>query len=215
MSSRTTILNKLRKAAQPFKDVPLHSERLAMVPDAPQAPEDLQARFVAEAEAVGCTVYCASSDEDVIPHLLEMLRDYDSILGWDESYLPVSRIYDALQNRGVTIAEPAAIDVRAGITGVDAALAVTGSLVLQSGAGKYRLTSLLPDLHVALVKASQIIPDFETWIAQQRQGDLTAFRESSNTIIITGPSKTADIAQELILGAHGPKRVHIVLITSA
>jgi len=215
MSSRDVILKRLRKAAQPFQDVPPRTEHMAMVPDAPQTPDDLQSRFVAEAEAVGCTVYCVTSQEDAVTHLLEILREHDSILSWHESHLPISGFCEALQSQGKTIADPAATDVRVGITGADAALAVTGSLVLQSGTGKYRLTSLLPDLHIALVKASQIVPDFETWIAQQREDHLSAFSESSNTIIITGPSKTADIAQELILGAHGPKQVHIVLLTSA
>ena len=99
-----------------------------------------------------------------------------------------------------------------GITGVSAALAGTGSLVLESGNGRYRATSLLPDLHIALVTPKQILPDLDSWADAQRERDFAAFRESSNTVIVSGPSKTADIGHQLVKGAHGPRELHILVI---
>jgi L-lactate dehydrogenase complex protein LldG len=102
--------------------------------------------------------------------------------------------------------------MRVGITGVDAALAATGSLVLAAGVGKHRVTSLLPPLHIAVVRASQIMPDLESWVAMQRAQGLDAFRRMSSVIVISGPSRTADIAMQLIMGMHGPAELHIILI---
>ncbi|MBK9123782.1 MAG: lactate utilization protein [Chloroflexi bacterium] len=101
---------------------------------------------------------------------------------------------------------------RVGLTGVEAALAGTGSLVVSSGPGKPRFASLLPPVHIAVVRADQILPDVEAWFEQVSASGLTHFRESANVVFITGGSRTADIAQELILGAHGPVEVHVVLI---
>jgi L-lactate utilization protein LutC len=89
----------------------------------------------------------------------------------------------------------------AGVSGVSAALAETGSLVIEGGPGRSRMATLLPPLHVALVPASKLTPDIYTWTAGRR-GTLP-----SSVTIVTGPSKTADIEFTLTLGAHGPKRL--------
>ena len=117
-----------------------------------------------------------------------------------------------LKSLGVTVAEQNDGDVRVGITGVSAALAATGSLVLESGAGRYRNTSLLPDVHIALMRAEQITPDLETWQQIQKDAGYPAFTVASNTTVITGPSKTADIAHQLVKGAHGPREVHVMIL---
>ncbi|MBC8100924.1 MAG: LUD domain-containing protein, partial [Armatimonadetes bacterium] len=57
-----------------------------------------------------------------------------------------------------------------------------------------------------------LLPDFETWLSADTQGDYTAFRAAANLVVVSGPSKTADIAQELIKGAHGPREVHIIIL---
>lgn len=110
----------------------------------------------------------------------------------------------------MTIVEPDDPSVRVGLSGAPAALAATGSLVLASDTGQYRNASLLPPVHIVIVTTSQIIPDFESWIAEQRANQLDHFRRSSNIVLISGPSKTADIAMELILGMHGPVELHVV-----
>ena len=86
-----------------------------------------------------------------------------------------------------------------------AALAETGSPVVESGAGESRLVTLLPAVHIALVAKSQLTTDPFTWASAQ-QGVI-----ASNVTVVSGPSKTADIEFTLTLGAHGPKRVIVVL----
>lgn len=212
MSSRDTILNKLRAARKPFTDLPPIAERRHMTALADSNLDALRARFIEEAEKVGVYVYPVPDAKAAIGQTLALLGEHKQILAWEAEHLPVKGLLDTLQAQGVTIAAYDDRHAAVGITGADAGLAATGSLVVCSGAGKYRTTSLLPDKHIALLDASRIVADLETWVQQQAQGGAEAFKASSNTVLITGPSKTADIAQELIKGAHGPRQVHIVLI---
>jgi L-lactate utilization protein LutC len=93
----------------------------------------------------------------------------------------------------------------AGITSAEALLAETGSLVVSSGPGRSRMVSLLPPVHVAVASAGLLTTDLFTWLAG-RSGPWPA-----NTVLISGPSKTADIEQTLSVGVHGPKRLVVVV----
>jgi L-lactate dehydrogenase complex protein LldG len=100
-------------------------------------------------------------------------------------------------------------DVDAGISDVHAALADSGSLVCASDAEHGRGLSLVPPVHIAIVRTTDVQPDmidyFQT-IDAEAPADLP-----SATAIITGPSKTADIEGVLVTGVHGPGRVIILL----
>lgn len=104
-------------------------------------------------------------------------------------------------------------DVDCGITGVHAALAETGTLVVFSDAENSRGLSLAPPLHVAVVRKSDVLPDMLDLWAQLKGIPNTEL--PSNMVFITGPSKTADIEGELVTGVHGPEAVHIFLIDDA
>jgi L-lactate dehydrogenase complex protein LldG len=106
----------------------------------------------------------------------------------------------------------AAADV--GVTGVDLAVAETGTLVVVSGAGRPRSTSLLPPLHVALFDASALVESLaqvgvflEAW-----HGAGSPAWRGGVINFITGPSRTADIELTLTRGVHGPKEVHAVFV---
>jgi len=101
-------------------------------------------------------------------------------------------------------------DVDCGITGVRAALAETGSLVVVSDARNSRGLSLVPPLHVAIVRPSDILPDMIDYWASLR--GIPSRDLPSSMVFITGPSKTADIEGELVTGVHGPEAVHIMLV---
>jgi len=96
-----------------------------------------------------------------------------------------------------------------GVTGVFSAIAETGTLMFCSGAGTPATVSLLPETHVALVPVQRIVPFMEdAWdLARAELGQLP---RAVN--FVSGPSRTADIEQTIVLGAHGPYRVHIVLV---
>ncbi|HXF67293.1 MAG TPA: lactate utilization protein C [Burkholderiales bacterium] len=99
-----------------------------------------------------------------------------------------------------------------GITGAFCAIAETGTLMTASGPDTPAATSLLPETHVALVRASRIVRGMEEAWALAR-AELGALPRAVN--FISGPSRSADIEQTVTLGAHGPYRVHIVLVTGA
>ena len=101
-----------------------------------------------------------------------------------------------------------------GLTGVDLAIAETGTLVLVSGAGRPRSTSLLPPCHVAVFDRTALLESLrqvgvflEAW---HRDGRPPAGGAAIN--FITGPSRTADIELTLTRGVHGPKEVHAIFV---
>jgi L-lactate dehydrogenase complex protein LldG len=96
-----------------------------------------------------------------------------------------------------------------GITASFCAVAETGTLLLLSGAPTPASTSLLPETHVAIVLTARIVKGMEdAWsLLRAERGRLPRA-----TNFVSGPSRTADIEQTLVLGAHGPYRVHIVLV---
>ena len=96
-----------------------------------------------------------------------------------------------------------------GVTGAFAAIAETGTLVVASGPDTPASASLLPETHVAVVRAERIVARMEeAWdLARQAFGQLP---RAVN--FISGPSRTGDIEQQLVLGAHGPYRVHIIIV---
>ncbi|MBN1512544.1 MAG: lactate utilization protein [Phycisphaerae bacterium] len=96
-----------------------------------------------------------------------------------------------------------------GITGVAAAVAETGSLVCTSGPQQWRGLSLIPPVHVAIVRADRIVPDLLDVLATASPDPPAALT------LISGPSKTADIEGILITGVHGPGHVHVVVTESS
>jgi L-lactate dehydrogenase complex protein LldG len=101
---------------------------------------------------------------------------------------------------------------RVGVTGVFAALAETGTLMVVSGPGTPAATSLLPETHVAVVPVARIVKHMEDGWALAR-AELGRLPRLVN--FISGPSRTGDIDQTIVLGAHGPYRVHMILVRAA
>jgi L-lactate dehydrogenase complex protein LldG len=103
-------------------------------------------------------------------------------------------------------------DDKVGITGAFAAIAETGTLMLLSGPDTPATVSLLPETHIALVPVARIVASMEDAFALLRaeRGELP---RAVN--FISGPSRTGDIEQTIVLGAHGPCRVHLILIGEA
>ncbi len=101
-----------------------------------------------------------------------------------------------------------------GVTGADFAVAETGTLVLTSGAGRPRSTSLLPATHVALFRAAHLLETLEQLGVMLEALHEDPARSMSGAMInfITGPSRTADIELTLTRGVHGPKEVHAIFV---
>lgn len=111
---------------------------------------------------------------------------------------------------GLTIEpRPTTGDDKLGITGAFCAIAETGTLVLLSGASTPTATMLLPDTHIAIVSASRIVAGMEEAFALVRD-ERDGLPRAVN--LVSGPSRTGDIEQTIVLGAHGPYRVHILVV---
>ncbi len=176
--------------------------------------DDLAARFTATLTGLHGEVIRAASADEALDRLGDVLRDLGAtrVVANDEP--PLSGVDLAARWPGIAwhVVGRTDGDLRAfcasadaGVTGADAALAETGSVVVSSGPGRSRMASLLPPVHIALVAVERLTSDILTW-ATARSGDLPA-----NVIAISGPSKTADIEQTLAIGMHGPKRVIVIL----
>ena len=106
-------------------------------------------------------------------------------------------------------ARPATGEDAVGVTGVYCAIAETGTLMLLSGASSPMKNSLLPETHIAVVSASRILRCMEDgWdLLRKEHGPLPR-----QVAFVSGPSRTADIEMTLVIGIHGPYRVHVILV---
>ena len=181
-------------------------------------------RFRAALEAIAGVVHEASSIDQaasIVAGLAERLGTR-AILSWTDEAMALQGMTAALQARGLAVVDPdvpqrgdarpprlaelAALPL--GLTGADAGLAETGSVVLASGPGRSRMASLLVPVHVAVLRVDRLVDSISTLLATR--GDLVA--AGSNLVAITGPSRTADIEHTLSRGVHGPGEVHVILL---
>jgi L-lactate dehydrogenase complex protein LldG len=212
MSSREQILGRLRQRKErPFPASEPPQTHQPVVPPGDQSPAALRARFIEEARKAGCIVHEAGSPEAAIAVILEIVGEDTAVSAWDPAHIPLPGLAEALDKANISRVEQDA-GARVGLTGVDAALAATGSVVVVSGDGRIRAASLLPPVHIAVVAAGQIMPDLESWWSAQKEIGLEQIRRHSNVVVITGPSRTADIAMQLVMGMHGPRELHLALL---
>jgi L-lactate dehydrogenase complex protein LldF len=168
---------------------------------------DLSAQFARELTALGASVEMVQSAE-LTSKLTALFHDCDiqRVLVWDR----VDGLSEsALEAAGLELVKDPDDKIRAGITGCTCAIAETGTLMLTSGAGKPLSTSLLPEIHVVVLRASQIVASLEE--AMQ----LRDVRDSGAAVLITGPSRTADIEMTLTIGVHGPKELRVYIVDEA
>jgi L-lactate dehydrogenase complex protein LldF len=162
----------------------------------PQKP--LSDQFAEELAALGGHAYLVS-EQELPARLTELLKSkgIDRVLA-DES--------GARYITGIpTIREPDPT-IRAGVTGALCGITETGSLVLISGAGQMLTASLLPEVHVAVLKISRLVPTLAEALR------IPEVQKAACGVIVTGPSRTADIEMTLTIGVHGPGELHVFLI---
>ena len=215
--ARRNILARIR-AAQGREPEPSAAEREAAADyvarhpagPRPEMPADLTARFIEEAQKMATTVETVQALSDVPAAAHRYLTQH---------VLPLQAIaWPTLQDlqwaeAGLTVEFRKPQDSDAvGITGCFCATAETGTLVLLSGPQTYASAGLLPETHVAVVPASRIVAGHEEAFGLMRseRGELP---RAVN--FVSGPSRTGDIEQTIVLGAHGPYRVHVIVVLGA
>ncbi len=211
MGSRGEILQKLSQKQLSFTSARADASYRHMVPDISDDPKEMLARFIAEAEKISCIIHQVANEKDAVEEILALVDGEKTVLGWSFEKIGLPNLEETLTINGIHLDQCANPAIRCGITGVEAALSATGSIILVSGAGKNRAASLLPPIHIAVLRSNQIVKDLESWVSLSQDGG-SNFQEASNIVVISGPSKTADIAMELVMGMHGPQEVHLVLV---
>ncbi len=161
-------------------------------------------KFVRELETLGGKAFrvtAAELNEKLAAFLNEQnvgaAMVWDKIEGLDQALLA---------GRGIRMEKDPDPSLQAGITGATAAVAETGSLLITSGLGRPLSASLLPEIHIAIIRASQIQWSLEDTFRMKE------VREASAAAVITGPSRTADIEMTLTIGVHGPKQLIVYIV---
>jgi L-lactate dehydrogenase complex protein LldF len=163
-------------------------------------------RFIQELEALGGNVQQAPASalvESIKHALLE--RKVASLLAWDWEHLPPG-LQGALASAGIKVLPGADPTAQAGITGAICAVAETGTLVLPGGPGRPQSASLLPELHIAVLNQETVFGSLEEALR------LPEICHAPTVVLVSGPSRTADIEMTLTIGVHGPGQVHVFLV---
>jgi L-lactate dehydrogenase complex protein LldG len=214
VSARASILARIR-SRQGKADTVRPAEREAVeqyLAAHPQGPRptvdaDIEARFRDRALSLATTVDTVAGVAELPAAVTRYLRDQalaPAAVCWPE--------FAALDwnAQGLRVESRAARgDDLVGITGAFCAIAETGTLLLLSGPETPPATSLLPETHIAVVARERIVAGMEDAWALLR-GERGTLPRAVN--FISGPSRTADIEQTVTMGAHGPYRVHIILL---
>lgn len=185
-----------------------------MVDTARPSRGDLIMEFAAELDTLGAKFTLCSQDESP-QKILEILRmrNINEILAWDAAYLP-DRLLDKLAQAGIRVSHPtgetleASSHVRAGLSGATAAIAETGSLLLLGGTGRPLTASLLPEIHIALLWEKDVFENLSQVL------HLEDVKRASAAVLVSGPSRTADIEMTLTIGVHGPGELYVICIKS-
>jgi L-lactate utilization protein LutC len=225
-SSRDQILGKLRAARRPFPNAAARPDTyIPVIPVQEDTPLALAERFIQEMALLKGQAFLVADDAAVRQQVLELLQKHgvDHLLAWDFTYIPVDGLQAALEQAGIRVTIPQLHESRspdimgvldsagAGLSGADAAVAMTGTLILSSGTGKGRIPTVLPPVWIAVVTLAQLVPRIEDWLAGERGRQMQTVYERSNVAFVTGPSRTGDIEMELILGVHGPGTQYVII----
>jgi L-lactate dehydrogenase complex protein LldG len=108
-----------------------------------------------------------------------------------------------------------AAEADCGITDAEWGVAATGTLVLPMIPGRTRSASLLPPVHLAILDGDRILPDVPAVLSEVHARYMAPGDRPSSVVFVTGPSRTADIELNLVLGVHGPRRLWIVIVCRA
>lgn len=203
----------LDEAAREVLRARLRGHAPGLIPARAQVSHALQlALFQEQAEAVSASVERLDSMADVPGAVADYLARHNlasevvmapdaslDVCPWDAK--PTLHI-----RRGATVG-----DDLVAVTGAFAGIAETGSLMMLSGPETPTTLNFLPDNHIVVLRAEQIMGTYEEgWTLLRKTGAMPR-----NVNFVTGPSRTADIEQKMQLGAHGPRRLHVVIVGPA
>jgi L-lactate dehydrogenase complex protein LldF len=168
--------------------------------------EGLVTQFTRELMALGGEVICCTAGElnESVLTLLKELR-VERIQAWDGSALPAG-LLDAVHAAGIETSTAYDPGIKVGLTGALAGIAETGTLALMGTPGRPLTASLVPEIHLAIVRQADIKENLAQVLA------LSEIRHAGLAALITGPSRTGDIEMALTIGVHGPGQIHVFCV---
>lgn len=227
MTTKQDFLNTIRDSLK-MAHIPAARATLPAPPYAfaPMTREERVDTFARELAPLRGMTHVAPTREEAIAKVMALLAEQDShdLLAWDDDQLSIPQLGAAVRNAGYQMLdatvprEPEAQRTKlhklaqagVGITGAMAGFADSGTIVLTSGAGRPRLASLLPPVHIALLDVNELYDNQPAFWAAHPD----AAAQGTNLIFITGPSRTADIELIPTFGVHGPKQLHVVVFNA-
>lgn len=209
--SREAMLASIRTALgrEPGAPVPAPPPVRIIIP-ATTEPQRV-AQFLAALESLNVNTFDAASPEEAIAHVQKLLAGRNALASNSPLLAELGIVSMPGVLSGVRDLETLRTEAETrpiGITSADFALADTGTLVMLSSIEEARLVSLLPPIHVAVVPREKLLSGLDELFDRiPKPADV-----SSSMVLITGPSRTADIEQILVRGVHGPGELHVVLL---
>src|SRR5437588_1098923 len=169
-------------------------------------------QFGERLESVGGRCFIARDQAEAAQLLTSIIRELQTSqklrVAFSDAPLVQTLIQDGTSEVSECVITPSADELfgfDVGITAAQAAIAETGTLVLESESERHRLVSLLPPVHIAIIKADDICLTLGDALRYVRRGGQSGM--SRAITFITGPSRTADIELTLTIGVHGPKEL--------
>ena len=208
--ARTAIFASIREnlaASAPFDKVRKSELDLAVPTSRPPASADLRGTFAQSLEMVGANCVVVDSENEGAEQLGNIVR---GLAGKKVVVSDSDLVHRLAETAGIDAIKTASRDelfsADIGITSAQWVIAETGTLVLESGAESHRLVSLVPPVHVCVLKSGSI---------RQTMAEILelANTDTNPTItFITGASRTSDIELTLAIGVHGPRELHVIVI---
>ncbi|MEE9612455.1 MAG: lactate utilization protein [Desulfatiglandales bacterium] len=242
MDNRDQILANIRKGRSSVKDQtkgPLFTEKskkelLERWEDIKKQraghKDELLHSFKTECEPLLVKVYEAQTSDEACKFLSSIIKETGAsqIITWDSlplKQLNIDRLLDSLGVQNIASEKEASLtkadrkghttlasQAELGVSGADYGLADTGTLVLRALPGQDRSSSLLPPIHVAVLESGNILSSLEDLMVRLQLDRQDRGNLDSCVTLISGPSKTADIEMNLVLGIHGPQDLHVIIL---
>jgi L-lactate dehydrogenase complex protein LldG len=221
MSAREDILSNIRRSlgvnGREAPRVSAVQERLRSAPRGAMPARgqvsgaERAALFRAEAERVAASVAEVTQPQDIVSEAARYLREHNlpatlrmgadarlAELDWSETAIEVTH-------------GPSQGDDLNGLSHAFGAIAETGTIAMTSGPGNPTTLNFLPDNHIVVLREADLVGDAESlWDRLRAAYGKAAAPRTVN--LITGPSRSGDIEQQIVLGAHGPRRLHIIIL---
>ncbi len=201
-SARQDILEKLKNTQLPLPDKPDFDTPVYYSIDKP-----LAMAFKENLERVNGRVYLFEKEDELFSELQNFLKKFSS----KNICCKETELQKLLEKYNISSScSELNSDIEAGVTGCEFLIAHTGSIMVSSAQAGGRQMFVYPPVHIVIARKNQVVDYLESAYS----GIVGKYEDNLPTqiTIITGPSRTADIEKTLILGAHGPKELHVFLV---